>query len=82
MVQPTGDTRVEHLPAALLADRKLLHRRPPTVLPSFLPGDRISAAEAERIGLISRAVPAAQLMAEARKVRPPCLHTTKPQAYA
>jgi len=34
-----------------------------------LTGARISAAEAVRIGLVSRAVPAEQLMDEARKVR-------------
>lgn len=36
-------------------------------------GSRISAAEAERIGLVSRVVPAAELMAEARKVGSSCM---------
>ena len=43
------------------------HSKFSVVLPA---GQRIGAAEAERIGLVSRVVPAAELMAEARKVTP------------
>lgn len=42
--------------------------RHPHITSSAAAGARISAAEAAKIGLISRTVPAEQLMDEARKV--------------
>ena len=47
-----------------------MHRSTSSLLVEPSAGRRIDAAEAERIGLVSRVVPAAKLMAEARKVCP------------